>query len=96
MSIRSSSTSSRLTNCSEVKVSVSLSTAQMSSYRVTDQKPLFGSGSGVPVQRVLAAERVELAPGLVVPEPVEVGEVDLAQRDGLVARSFWSSSDESR
>src|SRR6201991_88400 len=38
-SIRSSSTSSRLTNLVEVNVSASLSTAQTSSYRVTAQKP---------------------------------------------------------
>ena len=40
MSIRSSSTSSRLTNLVEVKVSGSLSTAQMSSCRVTAQNPV--------------------------------------------------------
>ena len=66
----------------EVNVSASRSIATMSACRVTDQKPWLGASSSAPVHRRLAAQDVELAPGLAVLERVEVGQVDLGQGHG--------------
>ncbi len=49
-----------------------------------------------PVHRVLAAQRVELTPREVITETVQVGEVDLTQRDGLVLGHLYILLGQSR
>ena len=66
------------TNSADVKVSGSLSTAQMSAYLVTAQNPLFGAGLLAPVHRVLGAQGVELA------------QPSLSAKASRSVRSTWS------
>ena len=66
----------------EVKVSGSLSTAQMSSYRVTAQKPLAGRAPGVQCTGSSRRSVSNWPQRLVAREAVEVGQVDLVERDG--------------
>ena len=61
----------------DVKVSESRSTASMSWYLVTAQKPEFGGASGVQCTGSSARRRVEHRPTLVTGKGIQIGEIDL-------------------